>query len=216
MCLPCLAKVIHLTSTNGRAYNNTMTKGKDTKETILSAGLEMASHLGLENVTIGALAKSIHMSKSGVFAHFQSKENLQIQILEYAGERFAETVILPVLKEKAGITRIRALVANWIEFSMRLTGGCIFVSASSEFSDRPGRVRDFLLAQQGDWMDGLRRVAHSAVLAGDFREDIDIEQFAFDLYSLLLGFYYYHQLLQDAKSQTYQESALDQLLKNYR
>lgn len=192
-----------------------MTKGKDTKHIILAAGLEMASQLGLENITIGALAKSIRMSKSGVFAHFQSKENLQIQVLEYAGQRFAEQVILPALKEKAGITRIKALVANWSDFSMELSGGCIFVSASSEFSDRPGKVRDFLLDQQEDWMDCLRRVARSAVRAGDFKEEIDIEQFAFDLYSLLLGFYYYHQLLQDTRSRQYQESALDQLLKNY-
>jgi AcrR family transcriptional regulator len=192
-----------------------MTKGGNTKQMILAAGLEMASLVGLENVTIGSLAKTIHMSKSGVFAHFQSKENLQIQILEHAGDYFSETVIYPALKKKAGIIRIRALVDKWIDFSMQLTGGCIFVSASSEFSDRPGKVRDYLLNQQYEWMDTLRRIARSAVKSGDFRENIDIEQFAFDLYSLMLGFYYYHQLLQDANSRKYQVTALNQLLKNY-
>ncbi|MDH3956301.1 MAG: TetR/AcrR family transcriptional regulator, partial [Desulfobacteraceae bacterium] len=164
-----------------------MTKGKDTKFTVLEAGLDMASQLGLECVTIGNLAKTTNMSKSGVFAHFQSKENLQIEILHYAAQLFSEGVILPALKIKAGIPRIRALVDNWIQWTSELTGGCIFVSASADFSDRPGKVRDVLLHQQKEWIDCLKRIARSAVQMGDFRKDIDDDQFAFDLYSLLLG-----------------------------
>ena len=112
----------------------------------------MASQSSLELVTIGTLAKAAKMSKSGLFAHFQSKENLQIAILQFAAAEFIDQVILPTLKIKAGIPRIKALVENWIEWGGRLKGGCIFVSASTEFSERQGKVRDFLLSQQERWV----------------------------------------------------------------
>jgi AcrR family transcriptional regulator len=193
-----------------------MAKGKDTKLIVLEAGLDMASQLGLECVTIGNLAKTTRMSKSGLFAHFQSKENLQIEILNYAARLFSDSVIVPALKIQPGIPRIRALVENWIGWSSELRGGCIFVSASTEFSDRPGRVKDVLLNQQKQWIDCLRRIAQSAVNASDFRQDIDDDQFAFDLYSLLLGFHLYYKLLDDPEIRKREETALVRLLDNYR
>ena len=193
-----------------------MTKGEDTKRIVLNAGLEMATQLSLERVSIGNLAKATRMSKSGLFAHFQSKENLQIEILKHAGELFAERVVIPALMEKAGIPRIKALVNNWIAWSSRLTGGCIFVSSSTEFADRPGKVRDYILKQQEDWIDSLRQVARSAIHVGDFREDIDCDQFAFDLYSLLLGFHLYYKMLNNAATKKRQATALERLLDNYR
>jgi AcrR family transcriptional regulator len=193
-----------------------MTKGEDTKLNVLEAGLDMASQLGLECVTIGNLAKATNLSKSGLFAHFQSKENLQIEILNHAARLFSEGVIVPALKTKAGIPRIRALVDNWIQWSSELTGGCIFVSASTDFSDRPGKVRDLLLRQQKQWIDCLRRIAQSAVQTGDFRQGIDDDQFAFDLYSLLLGFHLYYKLLDDAETRKHQETALVRLLNSYK
>jgi len=193
-----------------------MVKGKETKTSIIEVGLEMASRIGLESVTIGNLAKEMGMSKSGLFAHFQSKENLQIAILDYAAEDFSQDVIYPALKTERGIPRIRKLVDNWIVWSYKYPGGCIFVSAGTEYSDRPGRVRDCLMRQQEQWLDCLHRVAESAIKAGDFRKDIDSSQFAFDLYSLILGFYYYYKLLNDATSKQRQETALVRLLDNYR
>jgi len=193
-----------------------MEKGRGTKSTIIETGLEMSSQLGLECVTIGNLAKELQMSKSGLFAHFQSKENLQIEILEYAAEDFSEFVIRPALKVERGIPRIRDLVKRWIEWGDKLTGGCIFVSAGMEYSDRPGKVRDALMRQQKEWLDSLRRIAQSAIKAGDFREDIDCEQFAFDLYSLLLGFHYYYKLLNDTKTRKRLEVAFEKLLDTYR
>ena len=182
---------------------------------ILDAGLQMASQFGLEGVSIGSLAKAINMSKSGLFAHFLSKENLQIDILNYAGRLFSESVVVPALKTKAGASRIRALVNNWVEWTSKLSGGCIFVSASSDYSDRPGKVRDFLLAQQNEWTECLRRIAESAIRVGDFRQDIDCEQFAFDLYSLLLGFHLYDKLLDHAETKKRQDQALKRLLDDY-
>jgi AcrR family transcriptional regulator len=193
-----------------------MGKGEDTRRAILDTGLDMASQLGLECVTIGTLAQSIQMSKSGLFAHFQSKENLQIEILNHAAALFEKNVVIPALSAPGGVPRIRALVDNWVEWSNQLTGGCIFVSASSDFSDRPGRVRRLLLKQQEDWIDRLCRMAQSAIEAGHFRADIDCNQFAFDLYSLLLGFHLYDKLLHDTETKTRQEIALERLLADYR
>ncbi len=192
-----------------------MKKGNETRMAILEAGLDMASQLGLEGVSIGSLAKSINMSKSGLFAHFQSKENLQIEILDYAARLFAQDVVVPALKTEAGVPRIKALVNNWIEWASKLAGGCIFVSASADYSDRPGKVRKCLLGQQNDWIDCLCRIAQSAVDVGHFREDVDCEQFAFDLYSLLLGFHLYDKLLDDSQTTKRQEMALERLLSNY-
>lgn len=205
-----------LTRTNDRAINIRMTKGIDTRMTILETGLDLASRLGLEAVTIGTLAKATGMSKSGLFAHFQSKENLQIELLRYAGEIFAKDVVVPALRVASGEPRIRALVVNWIKYARSLAGGCMFVTASTDFKHRPGKVRDFLLLQQESWIDCLRRVAQSAVESGDFRNDIDCDQFAFEIYSLLLGFHLYHTLLDNAETEKRQGAALDQLLKSYR
>ena len=183
---------------------------------VLEAGLDMASQLGLECVTIGNLAKATNLSKSGLFAHFQSKENLQVEILNHAAQVFSEGVIIPALKTKAGIPRIRALVDNWIQWTSELTGGCIFVTASADFTDRPGRVRDVLLNQQKEWIDCLKRIAQSAVAVGDFRKDIDDDQFAFDLYSLLLGFHLYFNLLDDVEIRKRQEAALTRIINSYK
>lgn len=192
-----------------------MAKGSDTKLNILKAGLEMASQYGLESVTIGELAKAAKMSKSGLFAHFQSKENLQIQILNFAGEHFSQSVFSPAFMEQAGITRIKAVVKNWIAWSAGLKGGCIFVSAGIEFSERPGKVRDFIILQQQDLVDCLARMAQSAIKAGDFRLDCDTEQFAFDLFSLLHGLYHYQQLFQDSSAEERLKIGLDRLLESY-
>jgi AcrR family transcriptional regulator len=193
-----------------------MSKGEETKRAILDAGLKMATKLSLDAVTIGNLAKATQLSKSGLFAHFQSKENLQMEILNYAGELFTDRVVIPALKEKAGIPRIKALVKNWIQWSSRISGGCIFVSSSTEFAERPGKLQDFIIKQQETWVGTLRRIARAAIREGDLRADTDCDQFAFDLFSLLLGFHYYDKLLNRAETSERQETALEQLLDNYR
>jgi AcrR family transcriptional regulator len=193
-----------------------MAKGSNTKNDIINRGLEMASQLGLECITIGLLAKETNLSKSGLFAHFKSKENLQMEILKYAADDFTQKVIHPALKVSAGVARIKALVKNWIEWGNKISGGCIFVSAGIEYSDRPGKIRNLLIQQQEQWIDSLRRIANSAIKAGEFKTGIDADQFAFDLYSLLLGFHYYYKLLDDKKVTQRQELALEQLLVKYK
>jgi len=193
-----------------------MNKSHDTKLTILQTALEMASELGLEAVTIGELAKATGMSKSGLFAHFQSKENLQVAILQFAAQRFSADVVSPALKKPAGIPRIKALIEKWVGWTSDYKGGCIFVSASTEFSDRPGKVRDLLLKQQQNWIESLRRIGESAITSGDFRPDVDCEQFAFESYSLMLGFHLYSILLHSEQSRERQLAALEKLLDQYR
>lgn len=194
-----------------------MGKGEDTKQMILKIGLDMASQLGLDAVSIGALAKAAKMSKSGLFAHFQSKENLQRDILCYAGDLFSTNVVVPALKTEAGIPRIKALVDNWDRWVAKtMTGGCVFVQAISDFNERDGKVRDYLLLQQEAWIDCLRRIAQSAIRVGHFREDIDCDQFAFEFYSLLLGFHLYYQLLKNEDIHPRQNKALDNLIQRYR
>ncbi len=193
-----------------------MSKGNDTKTAILDMALDMTSELGLEGVTIGILAKATKMSKSGLFAHFQSKENLQIEILRHAAKVFAESVVVPALRTEAGIPRIRALVKNWTDWTSKLSGGCIFIAASIQFNDRQGSVRSFLLKQQEAWVRTLRRVVQSAIKTNEFREDIDCNQFVFELYSLLLGFHLYHHLLHSEDLETRQSLALDQLFDKHR
>ena len=159
-----------------------MAKENNTKKAILQTGLEMASHLSLEALTIGLLAKELNMSKSGLFAHFKSKENMQLEILDYAAQHFARDVILPALKVERGIPCIRAIVDKWVKWGSKFTGGCIFVDATTEFNDRPGNIQNRLFDQQKQWVDILRRIGESAIKAGDIKPESDCEQFAYELY----------------------------------
>ena len=193
-----------------------MKRGAQTKLKILDTGIDMAGSHGLEGVTIGTLAKAVGMSKSGLYAHFSSKEDLQIEILKRAGEIFSENVIIPALKTKAGIPRINALVDNWVAWGEKIKGGCIFVKSSADFNAREGRIKDFLRFQQLEWIDCLSRIGNSAVRVEDFRSDIDCRQFAFDLYSLLLGFHLYDTMLDTDETKIRKENALLRLLDYYR
>jgi AcrR family transcriptional regulator len=193
-----------------------MAKEGNTKRAILQKGFEMASHLSLEAVTIGSLAEEMKMSKSGVFAHFKSKENLQLEILTYAANKFYNEVIKPSLTVENGIPRIRAIVNRWIDWGLKLKGGCIFVDATTEFNDRPGKIQDLLFKQQKQWVNILKRIAESAKKTGDLRPDCDCEQFAFELYCLVLGHYYYVQLIQDSKTGNRVNKFFDQLLQTYK
>ncbi len=192
-----------------------MVREKNTKRAILEKALETASHLSLETISIGGLAKELNMSKSGLFAHFQSKENLQLEILNYAAQNFTDEVITPALKAERGIPRIKAIVSNWIGWASKISGGCIFVDATTEFNDRPGKIQNALLAQQKQWVNVLKRIGESAIKSGDIKSDSDCDQFAYDLYSLVLGYYYYNQLLHDPQIKKHNEKSLDQFLKTY-
>jgi AcrR family transcriptional regulator len=193
-----------------------MGKGEETKIRILNKGFELASKLGLECLSIGTLANSTSMSKSGLFGHFNSKENLQLAVMEHAGEIFNQEVVLPALLSDRGIPRIRKIIQKWIEWTLNLSGGCIFVSAAAEYSDRPGIVRDSIRKQHNLWNDCLVRIAQSAVKAGHFKKNTNCSLFAFELYSLILGFFLYHNALNAPDAYEHINDSVERLINSYK
>ena len=192
-----------------------MGKGAKTHEAILGEAVELASIAGLEGVTIGTLAAHTRLSKSGLFAHFGSKENLQLETLGAAPERFVAYVVSPALKQPAGTRRVRALFNNWVEWSgAQGRGGCLFVASAVELDDQEGPARDFLVEKQREWLDVIARTARRAVDVGDFRPDLDCEQFAHDLYSNFLGYHHARRLMRDPKAESRARAAFEQLLRN--
>lgn len=195
-----------------------MSKGTHTREAIVQEAMRTASQIGLEGLSIGQLAGQLGLSKSGLFAHFKSKENLQIQVLEGSAQLFIQRVVLPALDEPRGEPRVRALFENWLGWASRpaLPGGCIFVGAATEFDDRPGPVRAHLVSTQRDWVATLGRAARIAQDEGHFRADLDAEQFAYHIYSLLLGGHLYNRLLEDGRALERARAGFDLLLRDAR
>jgi len=190
-----------------------VTKGEETRAAILDQAVAIASEIGFTGLTIGKLAEQTGMSKSGLFAHFRSKEALQLETLERARERFTDLVIRPTLAAPRGERRVRALFDRWLEWETdALKGGCIFVTATAEFDDQPGPMRDAVLRSQQDWLDFVATVAGTAVSEGDFRPDLDTEQLAFTLQGLMLGYHHAARLMRDPRARDHTRSALDQLL----
>ena len=177
-----------------------MAKGEETREAILDTALTLASTGGFEGLSIGALAQAVGLSKSGLFAHFGSKEDLQIAVLRSAAERFVADVIAPALREPRGEPRVRALFERWLTWEGARPGGCPFLAVSNELDDRPGPVRDYLVQTQRDWLDALANAARIAVAEGHFRPDLDADGFACEIYSAILAFHHFHRLLRDPRA----------------
>ena len=191
-------------------------KGEETSQHILRGGLIEASRVGLTHLTIGGLAGSLAMSKSGLYAHFRSKENLQLAILDQAAEHFRVTVVLPALAQPAGLPRLRTLIERWMgwdgEADYALPGGCVFVAAANELDDAPdGPVRDRLAEYHEAFQDVLRRVHRAAVQAGDLADSDDAD-FAHELYSLMLGHHFAHRMTRDPEAAARTWRAVDRLL----
>jgi AcrR family transcriptional regulator len=173
-----------------------MGKGEETRAVILDAALAQASEAGFESLTIGTLAGRTGLSKSGLFAHFGSREELQVAAVEAAAARFTETVFLPALKAKRGLPRMRALFEHWLDWTERngLTG-CPMQAAAVEFDDRPGPVRDAVVAHYRRLEQELARAVELAIEQGHLRADLDIEQFVFDMLGVIFAYYHGARLL---------------------
>ncbi|HEY2805881.1 MAG TPA: TetR/AcrR family transcriptional regulator [Gemmatimonadales bacterium] len=189
-----------------------MSKGNATRTAILERAGQLATEVGLEGMTIGRLADDLDMSKSGLFAHFRSKEELQMQIIERQRERFVEAVITPVLQAPGGEPRVRALFERWLEWRGSQPGGCFFTAASFELDDRPGPVRDLLASMQREWLESIARIAGSAVKRGYFRADLDTDEWAHEYYGLMLAYHLAEQLLRDPKAAPRVRRSFEQLL----
>src|SRR5215467_11141274 len=164
-------------------------KGVRTRESILRVAVNLASVEGLEGLTIGGLADKLEMSKSGLFAHFGSREELQLAAVDMARSIFVEHVIRPALACSEGAPRLWAICDAWVRYVEHpvFPGGCFFTAASFEFDSRPGLVRDRIAAVMKEWLATLTRAVDGAKKAGHLKADLDAPQFAFEIKSLAIG-----------------------------
>jgi len=190
-----------------------MGKGELTKAAILDEAVQIASRVGFAGLSIGQLADQVEMSKSGLFAHFRSKEQLQLQAMERAKQKFVDVVIRPALAAPRGVPRVRAVFDGWLDWTHQaLRGGCIFVAASAELDDQPGALRDALVRNERDWLEFIATVAGTAVAEGEFREDLDLEQFAFEVHGVMLAHHHASRLLLDERAEARTRQAFESLL----
>src|SRR5450830_555633 len=172
-------------------------KGLQTKAVIIEAALGLATQIGLEGLSIGALAEVTQMSKSGVFAHFGSREELQISVIREYYARFFDEVFSPAMGQARGLPRVQALFANWMKrVTVELQSGCIFISGAVEFDDRPGAVRDALASSVKTWLAALYRAVVQAKTEGQLKPDADEEQMAFEIHGLILALHYEARFLE--------------------
>jgi AcrR family transcriptional regulator len=166
-------------------------KGQQTRAAILDAALGLATQMGLEGLSIGALAEVTQMSKSGVFAHFGSREELQISVVRQYHQRFEDEVFFPAMEQPRGLPRLRALFENWVRrVSIEVDSGCIYISGAVEFDDRPGPVRDALVGMVRAWHAALQRAIALAMEEGQLRADTDPVQMLFELHGLILALHH--------------------------
>ncbi|MBU0587334.1 MAG: TetR/AcrR family transcriptional regulator [Gammaproteobacteria bacterium] len=180
-------RVVPDSAKQGRALH----KGQQTKLIIVEAALGLATQIGLEGLSIGVLAEITHMSKSGVFAHFGSREELQISVIREYFSRFEQEVFYPALNEPRGLPRLEAMFGNWMKrVAVEIQSGCIFISGAVEFDDRPGPVRDALANSVKTWLNAMNRAVVQAKEVGHLRIDADEKQIAFEIHGLILALHY--------------------------
>jgi AcrR family transcriptional regulator len=193
-----------------------LVKGRQTRAAILDAALALASHIGLEGLSIGALAEVTRMSKSGVFAHFGSREELQIAVVREYHARFEEEVFRPALAAPRGLPRLQALFEHWLKrVSVEVDSGCIYISGAVEFDDRPGPVRDALVTMVQTWQQALERAIRSAVSEGHLRDDTDAEQVLFEIHGLILAIHHDTRFLRHAGAEERARTAFRRVVEHW-
>jgi AcrR family transcriptional regulator len=191
-------------------------KGQQTRATILDAALGLASSMGLEGLSIGALAEVTQMSKSGVFAHFGSREELQISVIREYHNKFEEEVFFPAIREARGLPRLRRLFENWVKrVSVELDSGCIYISGAVEFDDRPGPVRDALVQMVRAWHSALEKAIRLAIDEGHLRADTDAQQMLFEVHGLILALHHDARFLRLPGALDRARGAFDRIVGHY-
>ena len=191
-------------------------KGQQTRAAILDSALSLASQMGLEGLSIGALAEVAHMSKSGVFAHFGSREELQIAVIREYHRRFEEEVFFPAMREPRGVPRLRALFERWLRrVSVEVDSGCIYISGAVEFDDRPGPVRDALVSMVRAWHDALERSIRIAIDDGQLKADTDAQQMLFEMHGLILALHHDARLMRTPDAPQRARTAFDRVVNLY-
>jgi AcrR family transcriptional regulator len=193
------------------------TKGEETRSQILAAAVEQASARGFESLTIGSLAERTGLSKSGLFAHFGSKLDLQVAALDEAARQFTEQVFLPALKAPRGLKRLRALFENWITWPQRakLPGGCPIDAATREYNHQPGPMRDAVIERQSLLDRELSKTVKLAIDTGELAADTDPAEVAFGMLGIILVFYRSELSLGTEEAGRRARTAFDRLLQLY-
>jgi AcrR family transcriptional regulator len=198
---------------SGPSAARTPRKGQATRAAIIDAALTIARREGLEGLTIGALAERLEMSKSGVFAHFGSREELQLAVLKQYAERFVEAVLRPAVTRPRGLPRLRALLENWLQhLAEEIEAGCILIAGASEYDDRPGPLHDSLVAIIEGWKAELLRAIRLAQSEGHLDRRADAEQMVFEIYGLMLILHQDARLLHSSDSVQRARAALARLI----
>ncbi len=194
-----------------------MRKGELTRAAILDVALELASRDGLEGLTIGLLAEKMKMSKSGVFAHFGSREDLQIEVVRLYHYRFEQEVFYPSIKEARGLQRLQGMFGRWVKLvSVEIALGCIYISGAVEYDDRPGAIRDHLVAMVQAWRDALHRCINQAMEMGHVRNDVNVEQMVYEMYGLILALHHDARFLKIPGSVERAQAGFNRLIDSYR
>lgn len=194
-----------------------MRKGELTRAAILEVALDLASRDGLEGLTIGLLADKMNMSKSGVFAHFGSREDLQIEVVKLYHHHFEQEVFYPSMKEPRGLPRLEAMFVRWVKrVTVEIASGCIYISGAAEYDDRPGAIREELVGMVRAWQDALQRCVLQAREMGHLRADTDPQQMVFEMYGLILALHHDARFIRRPGSVDRAQLGFDRLLNDYR
>ncbi len=194
-----------------------MRKGELTRAAILDVALDLASRDGLEGLTIGSLADKMHMSKSGVFAHFGSREDLQLDVLKLYHRRFEQEVFFPSMIEPRGILRLKSMFSRWVtRVSVEIASGCIYISGAVEYDDRPGPIREELVSMVRAWQGALLRCITQSIETGDLKRGTDAAQMVYEMYGLVLALHHDARFLRMPGSAERARIAFSRLLDAYR
>lgn len=192
-------------------------KGELTRAAILDVALELASRDGLEGLTIGLLADKMNMSKSGVFAHFGSRTDLQIEVLKLYHQVFEQEVFYPSLQAKRGLPRLEAMFARWIKrVTVEIASGCIYISGAVEYDDRPGAIREELVSMVRAWQGALQRCVTQAIQMGHLKPDTDAQQVVYEMYGLVLALHHDARFIQRPGSVDRAVLGFERLMRDYR
>ncbi len=194
-----------------------MSKGEQTRALILNDAMALASQIGLEGLSIGSLATRLNMSKSGLFAHFGSKEDLQLAVLRRYQNHFVETVFRPALASPRGLPRLRALFGNWLALirESALPGGCLVTAAAHEYDDQPGPVRDYVVVTLRELRSLIAKAVRMAIDEGHLRADTDHWQLAYEIHAMALAAHQDHRLFEDKRTDKRALRAFERLLADY-
>ena len=193
-----------------------MRKGELTRAAILDVALDLASRDGLEGLTIGLLADKMNMSKSGVFAHFGSREDLQLEVLKLYHHRFEQEVFFPSMKEQRGLARLKSMYARWIKrVSVEIASGCIYISGAVEYDDRAGPIREELVSMVRAWQGALLRCVEQSIENGDLKADTDAQQLVYEMYGLILALHHDARFLRMPGSVDRARIGFERLIENY-